>query len=375
MTAENRDPRRGRPVRAALTALLIASLALAVAVPSAGARSLFGVATADPPTDQDFQGITQLNAGLVRFTLSWEDVQPSSPDTFDWSKFDPVVAGAASAGVTLLPVLYGSPAWAVDCNRAPAGACQTINPLTTARGAAGWRTFVDALVHRYGPSGTFWTDTTDAFNPPRRPIHRWQIWNEVNSGEFFAPDPTPQAYAPLLRTSADVIRAADPRAKIYLAGLFGTPPKPGPSSWAFLNRLYGVRGIKDEFDEVAVHPYSPGVRGMIYQVRRARQVIDRHGDRATPIAVTEIGWSSGRPGGGILFRGLKGQAKSLRDAFKALARDRRRYRIDSVLWFSWRDPTPGTSGGCLLCAASGLLRNDYSPKPSLAAFARFTGGS
>ena len=373
MAAENTANRRLR-ARILLPALLAASLLLAVAAPSANAARFFGVATADPPSDRDFQGITQMKANLVRFTLSWEDVQPSSPDSFDWSKFDPVVAGAASAGVTLLPVLYGSPPWAVDCGLAPAGACQTINPLTSDRGIAGWTAFLDQLERRYGPSGTFWTDTTDSFDPPRRPIRRWQIWNEVNSAEFFAPKPTAKAYSQLLKLSADVLRHHDDRARIYLAGLFGTPPKPGPTSWGFLNGLYAIPGIKNYFDEVAVHPYSPGVRGMIYQVMRARKVLDRHGDRGTPIAVTEIGWSSGRPGGGILFRGPKGQAKSLRDAFKALARDRRRYGIDNVLWFSWRDPTPGTSGGCLLCAASGLLRNDYSPKPSLAAFARFTGG-
>jgi hypothetical protein len=372
MVRENPPCRYGARVRSALLTLLIVALMIAVAAPSARAGSYFGVATADPPSERDFQGITQVNAKLVRFTLSWEDVQPSSPDSFDWSKFDPVVAGAAAAGVNLLPVLYGSPVWAVDCSRAPAGACQTINPLTTDRGIAGWKNFIGALVQRYGPSGSFWTDPTDAFNPPRRPIHRWQVWNEVNSSDFFAPDPRPKAYAPLLTTTADIIRAADPRARIYLAGLFGTPPKPGPSSWAWLNGLYGVPGIKHDFDEVAVHPYSPGVKGMIYQIQRARQVVDRHRDGKTPIAVTEIGWSSDKPGGGILFRGLKGQAKSLRDAFKALARDRREFGIDNVLWFSWRDPTPGTSGGCMLCNASGLLSNDYGQKPSLAAFARFT---
>jgi polysaccharide biosynthesis protein PslG len=344
-------------------------------VPSqAEARGFFGVVAAETPTPQDLDGMANARVGSLRINFTWSDIQPTAGGPLDFSQIDPVVAGTAARGIDLLPVLYSSPAWAVDCSQAPTRGCETISPLSSTRGADAWRAFVLALVRRYGPGGTFWSDTTDAFNPPYRPIRRWQIWNEVNSPEFFQPKPSPSAYARLLTASADEIRSVNPGAKVYLAGLFGTPPKPGLSSRRFLNGLYRIKGIKSDFDVVAVHPYSPGVKGMIFQLQFAREAMIKHGDRRTPLAVTEIGWSSGPRGGGILFRGPAGQSKALRAAFAELRRDRRRYKIESAYWFSWRDLPVGVAGPCSFCGTAGLLRNDYTAKPSLGAFTDFTGG-
>jgi hypothetical protein len=373
-----RAPSAGsRPLRPrVLHGLIVLALSIFVwAAPArAEARAFFGVVAAETPTTQDFDGMANARAGMLRINFAWSDVQPTQSGPLDFSSLDPIVAGAASRGIDLLPVLVSSPSWAVDCSRAPGQPCETISPVSSTAGANAWRAFVLALVQRYGPHGSFWSDTGDAFSPPYQPIRRWQIWNEVNSPEFFQPKPSPGAYAQLLSASADEIRSVDPGAKIYLAGLFGTPPKPGISSRRFLNGLYGIKGIKSDFDEVALHPYSPGVRGMLFQIQFAREAMIKHRDRHTPIAITEIGWSSGAPGSGILDRGLGGQAKSLRTGFKALRSNRRRYGIDSVFWFSWRDLPPGVAGPCSFCGSAGLLRNDYSVKPSLRAFTAFTGG-
>ena len=36
-------------------------------------------------------------------------------------------------------------------------------------------TYLAALVERYGPDGTFWTDHPEL---PKHPLREWQIWNE-----------------------------------------------------------------------------------------------------------------------------------------------------------------------------------------------------
>src|SRR5689334_21337169 len=216
-----RPMRRKKPTpRVALA--LVALVLIALVMPAAShARPFFGVSAAELPTSRDIDGMARARVGTVRVTIPWSEVEPS-PGTFDFSEIDPVVAGTASAGLQLLPTLYSSPSWAVDCGLAPAGECATVSPVSSARGDAAWRGFVLALVRRYGPNGTFWSDTSDAFNPPNRPIHRWQIWNEVNSPEFFQPKQSAAAYGHLLSASAESIHSADPGARIYLAGLFGT---------------------------------------------------------------------------------------------------------------------------------------------------------
>lgn len=355
--------------------LTLAVSAIAVALPApAVARPFFGVDASELPTSRDFQGMQKAHVGQLRFSMDWPSIQPDPTSKLDWSDFDPVVAGAAEAGIDLVPVLYGTPRWAADCSLGAPGGCETISPLKSDLGTDGWNAFVTEAVRRYGPDGTFWSDQTDSFNPPYQPIRRWQIWNESNSIDFFGPRPSPLAYGQLVTVTANLIRSVDPNARLYLAGMFGTPPKPGLSAWKFLDRLYSIKGFRNRFDEVALHPYSPGVRGVIYQLDRARQVMKEHKDRR-PIAVTELGWSSGAPGGGTLFKGLDGQAQLLRGSFAAVLKARKRDGIDSLFWFSWRDPTPGTIGACGFCGGTGLLSNNYDSKPSLGAFTSFTGGS
>jgi hypothetical protein len=93
-----------------------------------------------------------------------------------------------------------------------------------------------------------------------------------------------------------------------------------------------------------------------------------------PVYLTELGWGSGS-GKSNLYKGVKGQAKMLRAAFKFARKNKRRYGIAGVDWFSWRDIPANMSGNCVLCTSFGLLNLDHSPKPSYGAFTSFTGGS
>jgi len=356
------------PSLIAVTAALWAWAVPAHASPS----GFFGVTPSITPDNADIQLMGRARIGNIRMPFGWEELEPS-PGTYSFGETDRVVATAAAEGIPIRPFVFGSPPWARDCSGIPDFYCGSVTPMRTAVGRERWPRLLSELVSRYGPHGSFWTDTTDAYTPSYEPITSWEIWDEPNSAIFLRPKPTPGAYVRLLRPASVAIRAADPNATILLAGLFGTPPG-GMTMWRFLDRLYRLRGARNLFDAIALHPYSPNVRGIHYQLEKARQVLsDRHA-RRTPIYLTELGWGSAT-GKSELFKGVEGQASALRSAFRYVLRNRKRYRLAEADWFSWRDIPSGQAGSCVLCESFGLVHADHAPKPSLSAFAAFTGGS
>ena len=62
-----------------------------------------------------------------------------------------------------------------------------------------------------------------------------------------------QRYAKLVQISHDAIKAQTASAQIILAGL---ATKKDPNVYTFLNELYTVSGIKNDFDVAAQHPYG-----------------------------------------------------------------------------------------------------------------------
>ena len=109
--------------------------------------------------------------------------------------------------------------------------------------------------------------------------------------------------------------------------------------------------------------------------RRTRKTMSKHRDRKTALWITEIGWGSANPAGhSSLNRGLKGQKRMLDKSFRLFLRKRHKWRIQRVLWYTWRDPLTD-QGICSFCGSAGLLRHDRSQKPAYDAFVKFTGGS
>jgi hypothetical protein len=361
-----------------LAAIAIAAFAASVSTAPAQSqgREFYGVTPGLSPTDADIERMGRARVGTLHQVFSWEELQPVPGDDYNFTNFDRIVAGAAEQGIVTLPVLYGTPEWARNCSGVPPRYCDRVTPHISARGRAGWDALLRALVDRYGPMGSLWTDTEDPYSPPYKPITSWQIWTEPNSATYFRPRPSAQAYANLLKGSAAAIRARDPGARILLGGLLGDPPDNGVSPSRFLHQLYRRPGAKDDFDALAINPYSPGLDDVLAQVRAARAISKANGDGAKPIYVTELGWGSGRPGRvDPLLKGSKGQAQMLAASFHALRRSAGRLGIGGVFWFTWRDLSPAAAGRCFLCRSSGLLTSDSVAKAALRTFVRFTGGS
>lgn len=367
-------PRRRR--RRALAIIGVAALAAVAALSPPASASLF--APPDPPPGQlDFGTfifaeplneleLRRMRAGggeVVRSTFQWSKVQRTRLPFYDWSEYDALVARSAAAGVSILPVLIGSPRFV-----APIGP----SPPTTPLGKALFARYAEAAVERYGHGGKFWRE-----NPfvPYEPIEAWEVWNEPNVGSFWTEgDPDPQEYAELLKLIGTAIHKADPRAEVVLAGLpepRSTKPIPADE---FLADVYEVPGVDDAFDVVAAHPYATSVRGVDRRLARLRAVMEQNGDDEKPLWITELGWSSmGKDH--YLVKDLARQAQLTREVIAMLRERAAEYKLGTVIFYRWQDPDVGCSKvtGCWYDNA-GLFTVDGRPKPAWRAFARGAGG-
>jgi hypothetical protein len=344
------------------SALLAAFAALALLAPVAAQalpRGFFGIV---PQTALDREDTSRMRRGgieTIRASVAWSGVEPSRRGGYDWNGLDALVALAARDRLEVLPFLYSTPRW-ID------GDWRRL-PVDSARRRQAWAEFVRAAVERYGHGGEFWAEHGPRSEDPvpRRPIRAWQIWNEENFFYFTRPA-SPGRYARLLAISERAIHRADPRATVVMGGLFGDPGQGPPRALDavdFLDRMYGVRGVKRSFDAIALHPYAADtadLRGMVEGVRR---VAVRHRDGGVGLYLTELGWGSQRNPDVVSFEvGLHEQARELRSAYRYLLSNRGRLHLQQVDWFSWKDER----GLCSFCDSVGLFREGkrFKPKPA-----------
>jgi hypothetical protein len=339
-------------VRGGLAAVLLACAVLFGAAPAgAGVPSaFFGVSPQEPPRAVDL-GLMQGTVGTLRIPVFWSECEPA-PGEYDFEALDDEIAAVAAHGIRFQPVVYGTPAWLAPD--------QALPPL--GHGGAAWASFLRALVERYGHGGEFWSG-----RERRQPIRIWQIWNEPNFTSFWRPRPDPVGYARLLRLSSRTIRAADPRARIALAGV--APVGRGLPTWVFLRRLFEVSGVRNDFDFVALHPYAASLPRLEEQVRRVRAVMRDAGLGTYPLLLTEVGVASHGAFPSVFVKGLMGQASFLQAAYARLLEMRRRWRIAGVDWFTWKD-WPRSDFLCSFCEGAGLVDVAGWPKPAWWAFRR-----
>ena len=98
------------------------------------------------------------------------------------------------------------------------------------------------------------------------------------------------------------------------------------SAVAFLRRFYKAKNIERHFDAISLHPYGAGVETVRKQIKQARAVVRKAGDRKVGILIGELGWASAGPSKNEEVVGAKGQAKRLRQGLKLL--DRKAARLE-----------------------------------------------
>ncbi len=363
---------------------LVALLAVFVAMPlvafgsaesakrSPAPKGFYGVITQTDFTAADSTRMARGGVESLRIPLSWAAVQPTSGTDGSWDSIDNLVGQAARSGMTALPFIYSSPDWVTGSI--------TILPVNGSGQKNAWTNFVKAAVTRYGPNGDFWElhgpESDDPIKP--KPIKTWQIWNEANFF-YFATPVSPSNYVTLLELADQAISEVDPSAKIMASGLYGSPPanqirkKKAMNSYEFLSKVYALGG-KPYFDIAAIHPYTPNTRSTRNLMNKIRAVMNKNRDRKTPLSITEVGWGSA-PKGFLDVGSPKAQARQVKSAYSYFLSNRRKLKLKSVYWFSWKDKKR-SEPSCNFCYSTGWFTaaNGLKPKPSWRQFTKFSGG-
>ncbi len=176
-------------------AVVAALAALLVAAPQArGARSVpqgfFGVMydhgiekAADEVQDAQWDLMASSGVETVRTVFDWGGAQPGGRGTaFNFERTDGVVRRPRCGTST-------SSRWS---STRRAGRARIRNRFTSPpANRSDYVTYLAALVERYGPEGTFWTEHPEL---PKHPLREWQIWNEPHLPAYWdAPERGPTA--------------------------------------------------------------------------------------------------------------------------------------------------------------------------------------
>jgi len=351
-------------IRARLAATLlaaVAAVALAGAVPAqAGAagpgRAFFGIQTWTVPNAAAVAMIDRGGVGTVRAVFDGPSL--AVPDDGErWARHDALMTAAARARVEVLPVLLGI----------PGGHAQLKRPTTRVSRMV-WSRFVTSVAKRYGRGGTFW-----AANPELdpAPLKAYQVWNEPNLRAYWRPATDAAGYLRLVKLTRARLRAVDSKATIVLAGL--PESRAGTPMLAYVQAIYRQPGARSLFDAVALHPYADDAPAVMYALDSVRAYMNGHGDRHTPIWVTEVGWATGGPRSPFTTT-RAGQAARVGRTLRALIAARGRLRLERVTLFGLQDRSYRANEEPWWGPRTGLFDVAGRPKPAWRTFVGFTGG-
>jgi hypothetical protein len=265
-------------------------LLLVLAAPAPGREPFFGVSLdgvfneqqVDPQRwDGLLDGVQAAGIRQARTDAFWHWVERGRPfdvdvPLWDWTRTDLMMRAMLEHGIRWTPVLSGPPPWERVERR------ELHSPPASADHYA---RFVDAFARRYGRGGSFWSDGS-AGDLPYEPVTTYEIWNEPNLSNFWAPRPQPDRYAELYARAREAIKAFDPEAVVMVGGLTAASDAEG-----FVEAMFAARpDLADAVDAVGIHPYSRTAGGTVAWVRKLRQALDRLGQRGVPLYVSELGW-------------------------------------------------------------------------------------
>lgn len=217
----------------------------------------------------------------ARQYFPWREIE-TERGVYTWDTWDNIVNAARANGIQLVAVLDTAPAWSQRPH-------EREMPNAPPDDFAEYARFVGDFAKRYG-------DT----------IEYYQIWDEPNVVPNWGKrNADAVEYAQMLIPASEAIRAADPNAKIVLAGLAMNlelrRPHPNYSEILFLRGLYEI-GAEKYFDIVAAKPYGMWtgpedrtVNSGVLNFSRLillRDEMRQYGDTATPVWAVEMGWNA-----------------------------------------------------------------------------------
>jgi hypothetical protein len=295
----------------------------------------------------------------------------------NWSTADRYVAAVQARGMRVLWILTNTPDWAIAPGYSGVWAPWASDAVF---GLAARK-----VVERYYPRG----------------VTLYEIWNEPNFSWFFGnihnrlyTDADVAKFGGMMRAAYTAMKTQAPGATIIGPGLgqAGSYRQVGGNGWMneqrYLEKLYDPRigNIKGYFDALSIHPYGDFIWGTdanryfdyagavddwvgwnkMYQTTPSiRSIMVANGDGDKKIWATEIGapakrdtegsWTSGTGTSEGVQSGIAGQVAR---RWKALP------FAGGLMWYAGTDSSSAAVEG----DRWGLLRSDWSLKPSYATF-------
>jgi len=295
------------------------------------------------------QAISNLDASWVRIEFRWNEAEPSSKGSYDQNiiaRYDQAIATARAAGAKVLVFVNGAPRWASGSRAS----------MTKPQNPADYADFMRYVAARYAGQ-----------------VSAWEVWNEENTSRFWSTGPSASEYVPLLKAANGAVKTADPDALVVFGGV-------SQNDYPFIEGAYAA-GAKGYFDVMAVHPYpgpNPpeavwGAGGRIAPTaftgfREVRASMLARGDDK-PIWLTEFGWSTTTtdPSGVSLAQ----QADYLTRSYRLL--ESYPY-VASAYWYNLRNNFWDSDADSWETQL-GLMRTDFTHKPSYDAFKAYRSGA
>ena len=203
------------------------------------------------------QMANELGAKSMRMDLWWGIIEPEK-DKFDWSVPDRAFEEIVKAGLEPYPILCYASAWSKD-----------VSPDTPEERER-FGKYVFATVSRF-----------------KDKAHRWEIWNEPNITPFWSPRPDAELYAELLKVAYREAKKADPACEVV--GICAAGP-----DYDFIEKVY-QQGSSKFMDAVSFHHYDDKMDEAVLEneILKIRRIMQRWGDGAKPLYITELGLLTG----------------------------------------------------------------------------------
>jgi hypothetical protein len=226
-----------------------------------GAHSMLEVNTSYALMQTMFSEAASLHAGAIRVDVAPVLIFGDGPADPDYRGLDEIMGLAQQYHLRVVADLFTIPSWLANC---PPPGNQSVSRCCT-DDLAGYASVVRQIVSH--------ADSV---------IHDWEIWNEPDSGQFFAG--TPQQYAGMLRAAHDAIKQVDQQDNVLLGGISN------PAGMSWLAQVLATPGMDavNAFDTANVHERS-SLDALLTDIVSWRWFLTAHGFHG-PLWVTEHGY-------------------------------------------------------------------------------------
>jgi hypothetical protein len=227
----------------------------------------------DADVNKTFDQMLATGVKSVRLMIPWAGVEQVQ-NQFVWTNVDRTINAAVARNMAVMGIINATPSWAVTPNTPPISG----RPASPAQ----YGVFCAKVATRY-----------------KAKVSAYEVWNEPNGSQFYAPVPDPAGYTELLKAAFPKIKQADPNATV-IGGVLGSVIDWG--TWTmnpvtFLQQMYAA-GAKNFMDAVSFHPYQytlkfsdgyPVANSPMNQTIAMRQIMIANGDAKKKIWASEYG--------------------------------------------------------------------------------------